>query len=441
MTIALLILFLTLIIGVPVPMSFLASAGWLLMFGADGAGYASSQVLPYSFTQLNNVALMSIALFIMAGGLMERGKIGEKLIEVVDIFVGKMKGGLGVVGVLSMAVFGAITGSACATLSCIGAIMFPRLAAVGYPRGIAAAVMSNASLLGMLIPPNSTLIIFAWISGQSVLACFLSTLIPGMILMTLICLINCWLVKDADIKVAEDDRKGRKWELLRKRGRSALPALTLPFIVLGGIYGGFFTPTEAAAVAVIYAIPIGMFVYKGLTLKGLYESLVESAVTTGVVMVMLFSVMMLSRLYIYEELPSKMLGVFRTVSENPWTILLMINIFVVIIGMLMDDISVVTLTTPILMPIVLELGFHPIHYAGIIGVNAGLACLTPPAAPVLYLGARLGKAPINEMLKPTLWIMFLAWIPTLILTVYFPKLTLFLPHFLLGISYGDKLGL
>ena len=435
-TIALLILFFTLILGVPVPMSFLASAGWVILFGADGAGYASSQLLPYSFSQLNNVALISIALFITAGGLMERGKIGEKMIDVVDVFVGKMKGGLGVVGTISCAVFGSITGSACATLSCIGAIMFPRLAAAGYPRGIAAAVMSNASLLGMLIPPNSTLIIFAWISGQSVLACFLATVFPGLIMLVLICLINCWLVKDIDIKVADDaDRKGRKLELLRVRGRSALPALLLPVIVLGGIYGGFFTPTEAAAIAVIYAIPVGMFVYKGLTLRGLYESLVESAVTTGVIMVMLFSVMMLSRLYIYEDLPSRMLAFFRAVSEDRWTILLMINIFIVLIGMLMDDISIVTLTTPILMPIILDLGFNPIHYAGIIGVNAGLGCITPPAAPVLYLGARLGKAPISEMIRPTLWIIALAWLPTLALTIYFPQIALFLPHYVLGVPW------
>jgi tripartite ATP-independent transporter DctM subunit len=432
--IALLILLITLIMGVPVPMSFMASATCLLMFGGTAeTGYPTSQILPYGFTQMNSVALLSIALFIMAGGIMERGKIGEQLIDVVDIFVGKIKGGLGIVGTISCAVFGSITGSACATLSCIGAIMFPRLEAAGYPRGIAAAVMSNASLLGMLIPPNSTLIIFAWISGQSVLACFLSTVLPGLMMTTLISLVNCWLLKDVPgIKLSSEEHKGSKMELLRKRGISALPALLLPVIVLGGIYGGMFTPTEAAAIAVIYAIPVGMFIYKGLTLKGLFESHVESAVTTGVIMVMLFSVMMLTRLYILEDVPTKMLGVFRAISEDRWVIMFMINIFLVIMGMLMDDISNVTLTTPILMPIIAQLGFNPIHYAAIVGVNTGLGCITPPAAPVLYLGGRLGNAPINEMMKPTLWIIAFAWTPTLIVTTYFPKFALFLPHIVLG---------
>jgi tripartite ATP-independent transporter DctM subunit len=293
--------------------------------------------------------------------------------------------------------------------------------------------MSNASLLGMLIPPNSTLIIFAWIGGQSILACFLSTVIPGIIMTTLISVVNCWLVrKNPDVKITEPVHGKEKMRLFRERGFSALPALMLPVIVLGGIYGGIMTPTEAAAVAVVYAIPTGMFIYKGLTWRGLWDSLVESAVTTGVVMVMLYSVMMLSRLYIMEDLPGKMLGLFRSVSENRWIILFMINIFLVIMGMLMDDISSVTLGTPILMPIIIELGFNPIHYAAIVGVNTGLGCITPPAAPVLYLGGRLGNAPIKEMMGPTLWIIAFAWVPTLLITTYFPKLSLFLPHFLLG---------
>ncbi len=432
--VAVLILLVTLMLGVPVPMSFMASTAWLLFFGGpSGAGYASSLVLPYGFSSMNSIALISIALFIMAGGIMERGRIGEKLIDLVDLFVGRIKGGLGVVGTISCAVFGSITGSACATLSCIGSIMFPRLEEAGYPRGIAAAVMSNASLLGMLIPPNSTLIIFAWIGGQSILACFLSTVLPGIMMTTLICLVNVWLVRDnPNVKVSNPPSGKEKMALIKQRGFVALPALMLPFIVLGGIYGGIMTPTEAAAVAVIYAIPTGMFVYKGLTLKGLWDSLVESAVTTGVVMVMLYSVMMLSRLYIMENLPGKMLGLFQAVSDNRWVILFMINIFLIIMGMLMDDISSVTLTTPILMPIIIELGFNPIHYAAIVGVNTGLGCITPPAAPVLYLGGRLGKAPINEMMAPTLWIILLAWVPTLLLTSYFPQFALFLPHYLLG---------
>lgn len=432
--IALFILIATLLLGVPVPVSFMASSAWLIFFGGpNGMGYDPSQLLPYGYQQMASVSLMAIALFIIAGSLMEKGKIGEKLIDLVDVFCGSIKGGLGVVGTVSCAIFGSITGAACATLTCIGSIMFPRFEKAGYPRGHTAALMANASLLGLLIPPNATLIIFAWISGQSVLACFLSTVSAGVLVTLLISLANIWLLKDnPNILVAEKRTSSEKKALLKERGWIAIPALLLPVIVLGSIYGGIMTPTEASAVAVLYAIPVGMFVYKGLTARGLFDCLVESGVTTGVIMVMLYSVSMLSRLYILEDLPGKVLHLFYSISTNRWVIMGMINLFLVLMGMLMDDISVVTLTTPILMPIIVELGFSPIHYAAVVGVNTGLGCITPPAAPVLYLAGRLSNTPINEMMKPALWFIALCWVPALIFVAYFPKLVLFLPHMILG---------
>jgi tripartite ATP-independent transporter DctM subunit len=432
--IALLILVGALLIGVPVPISFMASSAWLIFFGGpDGMGYDPAQLLPHGYLQMSSVSLMAIALFIMAGGLMEKGKIGEKLIDLVDVFCGSVKGGLGVVGTVSCAVFGSITGAACATLSCIGSIMFPRFERAGYPKGHTAALMANASLLGLLIPPNATLIIFAWISGQSVLACFLSTVSAGLLVTLLISVANVWLLRNNPTVLVSNRRtRAEKVHILKKRGFSAIPALMLPVIVLGSIYGGIMTPTEASAVAVLYAIPVGMFVYRGLTLRGLWDCLVESGVTTGVIMIMLYSVSMLSRLYILEDLPGKVLNLFYSVSTNKWVIMGMINIFLVIMGMLMDDISVVTLTTPILMPIIATLGFSPIHYAAVIGVNTGLGCITPPAAPVLYLSGRLSNTPINEMMKPTLWFILLCWAPALIFVAYFPRWVLFLPHVVLG---------
>jgi tripartite ATP-independent transporter DctM subunit len=432
--IALFILITTLLMGVPVPISFMASSAWLIFFGgADGRGYDPSQLLPHGYLQMSSVSLMAIALFIIAGGLMEKGKIGEKLIDLVDVFCGSVKGGLGVVGTVSCAVFGSITGAACATLSCIGSIMFPRFERAGYPKGHTAALMANASLLGLLIPPNATLIIFAWISGQSVLACFLSTVSAGLLVTFLISVANIWLLRDnPSILVAHKRTAPEKIKILKERGFLAIPALMLPVIVLGSIYGGIMTPTEASAIAVLYAIPVGMFVYKGLTLKGLCDCLLESGVTTGVIMIMLYSVSMLSRLYILEDLPGKVLHLFYSISTNKWVIMGMINVFLVIMGMLMDDISVVTLTTPILMPIITELGFNPIHYAAVVGVNTGLGCITPPAAPVLYLSGRLSNTPINEMMRPTLWFIALCWIPALIFVAYFPKWVLFFPHVILG---------
>ena len=435
--IALVILFATLVIGVPVPMCFMSSAAWLLFFGGNAMqGYSTTMLLPYGFSQMNSIVLLAIALFIIAGGIMEKGRIGEKLIDVVDVFVGRIRGGLGVVATVSCAVFGAITGSGCATLSCIGSIMFPRLNAAGYPRGHSAALMANSAVLGMLIPPSSIMILYAWIGGQSVLASFLSTVVPGIILTSLLSIVNVFLLRNnTDIVIGKPQPVSVTLRQAGAKGKIALPALVMPVLVLGGIYGGIMTTTEAAAAAVLYAIPVGMFVYRGLDCRGLVRVIVESSVTTGVIMIMLFSVSMLSRLYILENLPGKVLLLFQSVSENRWIIMFMINVFLVIMGMLMDDISVVVLTTPILMPIVMQLGFNPIHYAAILGVNTGLGCITPPAAPVLYLGGRLANAPINEMMKPTLWFILLCWFPVLLVTTYVPKFALFLPHVILGVPW------
>ena len=223
--------------------------------------------------------------------------------------------------------------------------------------------------------------------------------------------------------------------MFMKRGRLAIPALVMPVMVLGGIYGGVMTTTEASALAVLYCIPIGLFVYKGLNWKTLFNIIVESAITTGVIMVMLYSVSMLSRLYILEDLPGRVLHLFYSISTNPIVVMMMINVFLVLMGMLMDDISVVVLTTPILLPIIMDLGFNPVHYAAIVGVNTALGCITPPAAPVLYLSGRVGGAPINEIMSPALKFMVLCWVPVLLVTAYIPKVVLALPHFILGVPW------
>ncbi len=427
---SLVLLVITLIIGVPVPFAFLVATTLLVFTG----GYSPSFLLPYGFSKMSTIVLLAIPLFIMAGGIMERGNIGDKLVDLVDLFVGRIKGGLGVVAVVSCAVFGSITGSACATLSCIGSIMFPRLEKAGYPRGHSAALLANASVLGMLIPPSAIMILYSWVGNQSVLASFLSSVIPGIILTILLSVINMYLLRNnKDLILATPISSKEKWSLFRVRGKRAIPALIMPVLVLGGIYGGIMTPTEAAAVAAVYSIPVGFWVYKGLTRKGFFEVLVESGTTTGVIMVMLYAVMILSRLYIMEDLPTQVLNLLMAVSTNRYAILFMINIFMVIMGMIMDDVSAVLLSTPILLPIIIKLGFSPVHFAAIVGVNLGMGNITPPAAPLLYLGGRVGNAPINEMLMPTVWMLLFGWLPTLALTTYVPGLATFLPNLILGV--------
>jgi len=423
--IAVIVLIVVLLLGVPIPFAFFASSFSIVALG----GYDYSFLMPYGFSKVSSIILVAIPLFILAGNLMEDSGIAESLINFVDMFVGRIKGGLGIVMVVSCALFGAISGSGFATLSSIGAIMLPRMAKAGYPRGVSAALISSASLLGLLIPPSLNMILYAFIAGQSVLACFLSTVLPGIILVILFSSVNMWLLrKNTDIKLSDPMPKDVYFKTLGKRTKKAIPAMVAPIIILGGIYGGFMTPTEAAAVSVVYTIPVGFLVYRGLSKENFKNSLVKASTTAGVVMLMLFSVMVLSRLYVMENVPQLILDFMMSITENRVALILMLNLFLIIIGMLMDDTSAILLTTPILLPVAMQLGIHPVHYAAIIGVNLGLGCVTPPTAPFLYLGSRIGNAPINEMLRPTMWFIFLAWIPALILTTYIPGLSLFLPR-------------
>jgi tripartite ATP-independent transporter DctM subunit len=427
---ALIVLFVVLLIGVPIPFAFFASTLTLVILG----DYDYAFLLPYGYNKASSIILVAIPLFVLAGSLMEKGGIGESLVNLVDVFVGRIKGGLGAVMVISCALFGAISGSGMATLSCIGSIMLPRMYAAGYPRGLSSALISSASLLGLLIPPSLNMILFAFVGGHSVLACFMATVVPGVILVILLSVVNIVLLRnDPNVVVAPPVPPNEFAGKFARRSLRAIPALIAPIIILGGIYGGYMTPTEAASISVLYSIPVGWFIYRGLNLRTLRDGLIYSGTTAGVIMIMLFSVMVLSRLYVMENVPKLILGFLTSISDNTTVLILMVNLFLILIGMIMDDTSAILLTTPIMLPVVTALGVNPIHYAAIMGVNLGLGCVTPPCAPFLYLGSRVGGAPINEMLKPTLWLILFAWIPTLIVTTYVPQISLFLPR-LIGLS-------
>jgi tripartite ATP-independent transporter DctM subunit len=428
-TIALLLIIVTLLLGLPVPFCFMLSTTFMVVT----QGYDPSFLLPYGFSQMSSIVLLAIPLFIMVGGMMDKGGIGTSLVNFVDILIGRIKGGLGVVAVISCAVFGSISGSCAATLSCIGSIMFPRLRENGYPMGHSAALVSCAAPLGLLIPPSSQMILYAWVGQQSVLACFLATVGPGIVLTILLSTLNLIMLRnDPNIHVIPPMTTGEKFSILGTRGKKAAPALFMPFIVLGGIYGGIMTPTEAAAVAVLYSIPVGFFIYRGLNRENFIQVVVETATTTGVVMLMMYCIMMLSRIYVQERLPDLIMGVLTSVSTNKYIILFMLNIFMIIIGMIMDDVSAMLLCTPILLPVVTQLGVSPIHFAAIIGTNLGLGNVTPPTAPTLYFGGRMAKTPVSQMMRPALIFIVFAWLPTLLAVTYIPELALWLPRLVLG---------
>lgn len=425
--IAIILICILLAIGVSVPLAF----GGVLILLAYSGGYDVSGFFATGHWKMNSVILLAIPLFIMAGTIMNRGKIAKPIVEIAELLLGHLRGGLSAASVVASAMFGAISGSGAATLTCIGSIMMPHLRKAGYPEGISGALVISASPLGLLIPPSAAQLLYAWIGQLSVLKCFLATVIPGLILTTMLIIVNFVILRNNNtIRITEIP--DRFFKELGKKTAVATPAILMPMIILGGIYGGIMTPTEAAGVAVIYAIPVGFFVYRGLTITVFFECLKESAITIGVVMAMIFTVLIASRFLIFEDIPGMAEDLIYSISENPIVVILMINLVMLLIGMLMDDISGIILSASLLLPIAEGAGMDPIHFAAVLGVNLGMGNITPPTAPLLYLGAQVTDVPIRKLVSPTLIFIVFAWLPTLMLTTFIPEVALWLPNLLLG---------
>ena len=425
--IAIILICVLLTIGVSVPLAF----GGVLILLVYTGGYDPSGFFATGYWKLNSVILLAIPLFIMAGDIMQRGKIAKPIVEIAELLFGHLRGGLSAASVVASGLFGAISGSGAATLTCIGSIVMPHLRKAQYPAGISGAIVISASPLGLLIPPSGAQLLYAWVGQLSVLKCFLATVVPGIILMIMLIIVN-FIILRKDNNILITDVPDKFFNVLARKSAIATPAILMPVIILGGIYGGIMTPTEAAGVAVIYAIPVGFFIYRGLTLKVLYESLKESSITIGVVMVMIFTVLVASRFLIFEDIPGIAEDLIYSISDNPLVIFLMLNLVMLMIGMLMDDISGILLSASLLLPIAQNAGMDPIHFAAVLGVNLGMGNITPPTAPLLYLGAQVTNVPVRKLIWPTLIFIVFAWMPTLILTTFFPQIALWLPNMVFG---------
>lgn len=429
--IGILILIVLLVMGVPVHLCF----GGATLFLVIALGYSPMFLVPYGYSSIASCTLWCIPLFIIAGAVIKEGKIGDALVNFVEHFSGKLKSGLGIVTVVTCGIFGAIAGNGSATMSAIGSIMAPKLHEKGYPRGISASLIASASILGLLIPPSSAQIMYAWTANQSVLACFLATIIPGIILAVLLCVVQAVMIRNVELKPLTDPRyiAAQNQSFAKKTGK-AFPALLMPVIILGGIYGGFMTPMEAAAIATIYCIPVAIFFYKGMKFKDLKHCLVESGKATGNVAVMLMTAMLFSRILTMERIPEAMVKFMTGITTNKYLILLLVNIMLFAVGMLMEDGCGIMLCTPLLLPVVQAVGVSPIQFAAIIGVNLGMGLITPPTAPLLYFASQVGDAPIAEMLKPTMMFILFAWLPTVLLTTYVPAISTTLPRLIMGLN-------
>ncbi|WP_286846924.1 MULTISPECIES: TRAP transporter large permease [Aminobacterium] len=411
--------------GVPIPFGFLVS----IIFLEIAKGMDPSFLLPIGFTSLNSVTLLSMPFFIALGYIVTEGSIARRLLDFANAFAGRIPGGLGIVACVTSAVFGAISGAAASSVIAIGTIMIPEMERHGYPRGYSAALISASSVLSTLIPPSITMIMYAFVTSQSVAACFLSTVIPGLILTALLSFVNVYLVKKMpSVRTLPNVSFREKIALIGEKTKTALGALLLPVLILGGIYGGVMTPTEAAAVAVIYSILLSLFIYRELSFGKILLSLRSSVTATGTMMLMTFFAAILSRIYTMEQVPHAVSTILLSLSDNKYVLLLLINVFLLFVGMIVDALSGILLVTPLLYPVILKLGIHPIHFAAIIGVNLGVGMLTPPMAGILYMGAKTGKVAVNKMMKPIMIFIGCCYVPVILATTYWEPLSLYLPR-------------
>ena len=402
--------------GVPLPYCF----GGALMNMVFLGGATMKGTMVWGFTQLANPVLLCIPLFVFAGTLMSESGIAASLLRFVNIFVGRIRGGLGVVASVSCAIIGAISGSGLTGIAATGPILIPEMATKGYPRGYATALVANSSILGLLIPPSVTMIIYGWVTDTSILACFLATLGPGLLITALFCVVNMFMSRKFPLKIDPPKTMTETVQEGVTLTSRALPALVMPMIILGGIYGGIMTPTEAAAVAVIYALPVGFMIYRGLTVKTFLEAAKNSATAVGAIMVMIVFSLMLSQIFVMEDVPQALVeGVF-TITQNRILLLILINFLLFFVGMIVN--------APLLLPVMEAIGVSPVQFAAIMGVNTAMGGVTPPYASILYLGMRIGKVEFSEVIKPAMILIVFGYVPVVFLTSLWPSLSLFFPR-------------
>jgi tripartite ATP-independent transporter DctM subunit len=414
----------------PIAYAFAAAA----MVLAFTTGRELSLTVPTAFWQTGSFALLALPLFIVAGTVMAAAEISDRLVAVVERLVGRMRGSLGAVTVLSTMLFGAISGSGSAAIAAIGSVMIPKMRQAGYDHGYATALVACSSVLALLIPPSIPMIVFALTAGLSVSTCFLSTVGPGVAIGLIYLFMNYrWCrrnkVDPPRRRTAEGNAYGTGLACTVWRGG---PALFMPVLMLGGIYSGIFTPTEAAAVALVYAFLVGLFVHRTIGWRNGTQALIDGGVISASVVVILFFLLIFAKLLTIEGIPRDIAVLLTDLSQNYYVGLFLINVVLLILGMFIDDISGSILAAVVLMPVATDLGVDPIHFAAIVGTNLGLGNVTPPCAPLLFVAGSISGQSLRHFLNPALRFMLFGHLPVVLLVTYLPDLALFVPNLLMA---------
>jgi len=416
--------FLLLLLGVPISFCIGISTISTMLLSIKAAP-ALTTVAQRMATGLDSFALLAIPFFILSGQLMNRGGIARRLIDFAKTLVGMLPGGLAYVNILACMLFGAISGSAVAASAAIGGFMIPLMNKEGYDKNFSAAVNITSSTTGLVIPPSNILIVYSLASGGvSIAALFLAGYIPGMI-------VGFALMTVAGVFSYKRGYPTAGAVSLREgiaRFLDALPSLFLLVIVIGGIIAGYFTATEASAVAVFYTFVLSVFIYREIRWKEIPGILIDSSTTTAIVMLLIGTSIGMSWIMSYENIPQNVSATLMSLTENKIVILLIINVILLLVGTFMDMTPAVLIFTPIFLPVVIQLGMDPIHFGIIMVLNLCVGLCTPPVGSVLFVGCGIANTTVVKVIRPLLPL-FIAMIVSLLLITYLPQLSLALPRF------------
>ena len=374
---------------------------------------------------INSFALLAIPLFILSGQLMAQGGIARRVIDFSKAVIGSVPGGLAFVNVVSCMLFGAISGSAVAATSAIGGFMIPEMNKAGYDKNFNAAITATAATTGMLIPPSNILIVYAVASGGvSIAALFVAGYLPGIMVGLSLMAVCAVYAKRHNFPA------GTRVPLavLAQCTVAALPSLFLIVLVIGGILAGIFTATEAGAIAVLYAWILSTVVYREIDFAQLKTLLLKSAETTAIVMFLVGTSMAMSWILAYENIPTTVANAMVGLSDNPFVILLLINLVLLMVGIFMDMTPAVLIFTPIFLPVAVELGMSPLHFGIMMVLNLCIGLCTPPVGSILFVGCAIAKTSISQIVRPMIP-MYVAMFLALMVVTYIPAVSEFLPKF------------
>lgn len=417
-------LFLFMAIGMPIAISLgLSSLLTIFFFSQDSLASMSIKL----FETSEHYTLMAIPFFVLAGNLMSTGGVAKRMVVFAIAAVGHLRGGLAIASILACMLFAAVSGSSPATVVAIGSIVIAGMVKNGYPKEFAAGVICNAGTLGILIPPSIVMVVYAAVTEVSVGRLFMAGVIPGLLLGLMLMVAVWWRAGALNIKPPPKASTG---ELLRAL-RESMWGLALLVIIMGGIYGGVFTPTEAAAVSAVYALVIAVFVYKDLSLKDLPHVFLESAKTTVMLMFIVANALLFAHVLTTERIPQVIAEHIMAVGMSPWMFLAVVNIILLIAGNFMEPTGIILILAPILFPIATQLGIDPIHLGVIMVVNMEIGMVTPPVGLNLFVTAGVTGMNLVQVTKAALpWLSVL--LVFLLIITYVPIISTGLPDLMFG---------